>query len=124
MYTKSHDVNGTEWARLTDIQAGDTIKFDNGFDCIPTGAELRIEESGHGLFVPCSHGQHYLAGQADNGDHPSPCPCGGLMAPWSFLKHPKRLAVLAMSSIVRDRSLEWIESRISAAMAEKRKESQ
>jgi hypothetical protein len=69
-YTKSHDTSGVEWARLSQLKPGATVRADDGFTCIKDGAVLVVGIDDRGsLFVPCSDGEHHLDGQCDDGDH-------------------------------------------------------
>lgn len=52
--------------KLTDIKAGDIIMADAGFTCLNSGHHV-VEESRLGLYIRCDHGEHYLAGQEDEG---------------------------------------------------------
>ena len=74
--TVSQDANGVEWAKLSELTSGSCVKFDNGFTCLPSGVPMEVCSNDHGLFVPCSQGQHYLNGQADDGEH-----CVGVYGP-------------------------------------------
>ena len=67
--TMTHDASHVEWAKLSELHEGDKVKFDNGFDCLPSDVHITVCQNDHGLFVPCSEGQHYLDGQADDGEH-------------------------------------------------------
>ena len=60
------DVNGREYAHVVEVSAGRILVADDGFTCIKTGALLVVEsdDAGH-LFVPCSHGRHYINAQLD-----------------------------------------------------------
>jgi hypothetical protein len=51
--------------KLSDLKKGDKIEVDGGFECMFGIKE--IDEDEDGLFVPCSHGKHYLDGQLDFG---------------------------------------------------------
>jgi hypothetical protein len=56
------------WASSYSVKAGDVLEVDAGFSCITKGTRLRVERVGNGdsffdLYVPCSHGKHYLSGQ-------------------------------------------------------------
>ena len=48
----------------SNIKNGSILVADGGFDCILAGERttVRRDEKGE-LFVPCSHGRHYLDGQ-------------------------------------------------------------
>lgn len=61
------DKNGREYARLSQLKAGDRIEADNGFTCLGAGVHL-VMENKTGLFVHCTRGMHYLFGQAAASD--------------------------------------------------------
>lgn len=76
----THDKQGRPWAKLSEVKPGDILIADGGFTCIPEGARLTVREDSDGLYVPCAGddadsghpiigGQHYLEGQADDGEH-------------------------------------------------------
>lgn len=66
--------------KLNEIKAGDTLKAGGGFTCIHPAATLVVHSDpntvqhpnaapGHGLYVDCAMGKHYLDGQAgDDGE--------------------------------------------------------
>ncbi|MDR3513746.1 MAG: hypothetical protein P4L73_19085 [Caulobacteraceae bacterium] len=62
------DIDGRAYARLDDLQPGDTLIPDGGFDCLAEGQPRRVwrRESGE-LCIDCRSGVHVLAGQ-DDGD--------------------------------------------------------
>lgn len=56
----------TQFAKASEVKAGDTLVADSGFDCIESGAHLVVEaDDKGGLFVACKEGRHYLEGQLD-----------------------------------------------------------
>lgn len=57
--------------KLSQVKMGDTIVADGGFTCMKAGPH-KVEGDADGLFVPCSDGKHYLAGQEDE-------PCADLI---------------------------------------------
>lgn len=62
------DKIGRPWALERDLKAGDTIQFDDGFDCLPGKRERKVKVNAAGeLYFNCLHGQHLLDGQL--GDH-------------------------------------------------------
>lgn len=61
--------DGREWARLSRTKIGDTLVADAGFECLPPGEHQVVANDTGRLAVRCSHGLHFLDGQADDGDH-------------------------------------------------------
>ena len=47
-----------------DLKAGDLVQTDTGFTCMPAGKHV-VHENCYGLFIHCTHGNHYLVGQVD-----------------------------------------------------------
>jgi len=58
-----------QYAKLSDVKAGDKLIADSGFTCIGANeiVTVQADDDGH-LFVPCDHGRHHLDGQADDGE--------------------------------------------------------
>lgn len=51
---------------LKHLQAGARLKADSGFTCIKGGKIVQVARADDGnLYVPCSHGRHYLDGQTN-----------------------------------------------------------
>lgn len=69
----THNTAGVEYAKITDLRAGDKVNVDDGFICRKGGwATVRRAKNRRGpaaLYIPCRHGGHYLDGQCDDGDH-------------------------------------------------------
>ncbi len=63
------------WAKLSELKAGDKVILDNGFDC-HEAAIVEVKAHDDGLYFDCKEGRHYLAGQADDGEH-----CVGIRGP-------------------------------------------
>ena len=64
------DKNGREWAKLSQLNVGDKIECDSGFDCVDTGAVLTVQQDEDGKYIACDHGRHYLNGHLEtDGDH-------------------------------------------------------
>jgi len=62
------DSNEREYAKLSQLKAGDYIEIDDGFDCRKQNI-VTIREAYGKLGFECSHGIHWLSGQlADDGD--------------------------------------------------------
>lgn len=54
----------SDYARIAEVKAGDTLLADGGFTCMSEGI-VTVEEDDDGLFVRCGEGKHYLDGQAE-----------------------------------------------------------
>jgi hypothetical protein len=65
---KTHDSHGTEWAKLSELKPYEMVRLDGGFTCSPAG-KARLSQDESGLFFQCRDGKHYIAGQADDGEH-------------------------------------------------------
>ncbi len=60
------DLNGRTYAKLSDCKLGTMLEAGGGFTCIPKGAIQQVHETyRHGLYIRCTHGQHFLDGQLD-----------------------------------------------------------
>jgi hypothetical protein len=69
----SHDNQSREYAKLTDLRAGNIVELDDNFTCHNKGKWTThlttIYEDGKGrLFFYCEHGKHFLSGQTDDDD--------------------------------------------------------
>lgn len=64
----SHDTLGREYAKLVELNEGDMVWVDEGFTCMPPGP-YRVYYALGGLYLKCTHGYHFLNGQADDGVH-------------------------------------------------------
>lgn len=65
----THDKSGREYARLSQLQAGDVVELDSDFTCHKAGRTV-LGENESGLFFICNEGNHQLDGQlAEDGDH-------------------------------------------------------
>lgn len=53
------------FANLKDLKAGDKVRTDGGFTCMPEGATRTVRAGEDGLYVRCDDGRHYLDGQHD-----------------------------------------------------------
>lgn len=65
------DVNGREYARLSELKPGDRVQVDDGFDCMEPWSikEVQCNENGD-WFINCSKVEHDLYGQLmDDRDH-------------------------------------------------------
>lgn len=70
-----HDKHGRPWAKLSELKASDKVELDGGFTCTPAGTAL-VQGDQVGLFFSCQEGNHYISGQADDGEH-----CIGIYGP-------------------------------------------
>lgn len=64
------------FVKLADVKPGDRLVADAGFTCIKAGAVVEVGETRSGndwlgadLYVPCSHGKHFLDGQTNDAGH-------------------------------------------------------
>lgn len=64
----THDANGIEWVKLSELRPGDVIRLDEGFTCHPPGLVVVQGEIGN-LSFNCDDGSHSLDGQCDDGEH-------------------------------------------------------
>jgi hypothetical protein len=63
------DLMGREYAKLSQLHAGDKVRVDRSFTCIQAGTIVEVREgSGGDLYVPCNDGEHYLDGQLMSDD--------------------------------------------------------
>ena len=54
--------------KLRNLQEGDTVIIDNGFQCMKAGKQV-VERSNCGLlYVRCEQGKHYLTGQVGDNE--------------------------------------------------------
>jgi hypothetical protein len=58
----SHDIRGREYARLSELKAGDMIQAAEDFGCIKADAFLLVKENEYGLYIDCDKGGHHLEG--------------------------------------------------------------
>lgn len=55
-----------KFAKLKSVKAGDILKTDGGFTCMPDGVLRKVQADADGkLWIRCGDGKHYLDGQAD-----------------------------------------------------------
>lgn len=57
------------FAKLSETNAGDTLIADASFSCMNAGPHVVKADDGGGLYIECDEGEHYLNGQADDGEH-------------------------------------------------------
>lgn len=58
------DKNGREYAKLSNLKAGDVVTIDGGFDCMDSGKPHEVYGNGD-LYLICDHGHHFLSGQLE-----------------------------------------------------------
>lgn len=63
------DNNGRPWAKLSELKADDAIELDEGFTCRSTRFATVFKDEDGDLYFRCSHGKHFLSGQAADGKH-------------------------------------------------------
>ena len=63
------DKQGREYAKVSDLRAGDLVKVDGDFTCLEPWTTHLVQANTDGLWIDCNdeHHQHYLSGQIDNG---------------------------------------------------------
>lgn len=61
------DKQGREYAKLSELKAGDTVTVDGDFTCMKAWSQHIVKASLEGLFIPYKEGEHMLDGQADDG---------------------------------------------------------
>lgn len=59
----THDKQGRPWAKLSEIKFGDKIQVDGDFPCIFASEVKEVKTDGEKLYVECTEGKHFLAGQ-------------------------------------------------------------
>jgi flavorubredoxin len=77
MDDQSHDKDGREWVKLSNLKGGETVELDHRFTCHSPG-KVTVLLDDDGLYFTCDEGQHYLEGQCDDDDH-----CVGVYPPES-----------------------------------------
>jgi hypothetical protein len=56
------DKQGREYARLSELKAGDLVKIAAGFECIAEGTHT-VQACEGGFYLTCNEGYHFLEGQ-------------------------------------------------------------
>jgi hypothetical protein len=67
---RTHDIDGVEYAKISEVKPGDILIADSGFTCMEAGpVKVRRRRDGS-LFVHCTakYG-HDLDGQLEDGEH-------------------------------------------------------
>lgn len=59
------DLQGREYAKLSELKHGDTVELDKGFTCNRAGRKLVFVDAA-GKYVTCDKGKHYLEGQGED----------------------------------------------------------
>lgn len=62
------DKDGREYAKLSQLKAGDPVEVDTGFACLYPGIHFVSQWQDGRLYLHCNDGQHFLDGQTDNGE--------------------------------------------------------
>lgn len=57
------DLEGREYAKYSELKAGDKLEADCGFNCLKDGQIVYVRGEGENLFVNCADGKHNLDGQ-------------------------------------------------------------
>lgn len=66
----THDAEGREWAKLSELTVGDEVVTDGNFTCVDNSVPHVVMVGAGGLCIQCSDGNHYLDGQlGEDGDH-------------------------------------------------------
>lgn len=65
---RPRDIQGREYARLSQLKAGDRVQVDRDFTCIIPFSIRIVREDEQGLYIKCIEGNHYLDGQLDEAD--------------------------------------------------------
>lgn len=64
----THDSTRRPYFKLSEVKEGQQIELDDGFTCARPGpSELILGK--HGLYFLCNECEHYISGQADDGEH-------------------------------------------------------
>jgi hypothetical protein len=56
------DLQGREYAKLSDLKAGDVIEIDGDFTCAKAGRHI-LKYHTKGLYFDCDRGTHFIDGQ-------------------------------------------------------------
>lgn len=62
------DKNGRDWFKLADAKQG-MVELDGGFTCRKAGKAMLFLNGNGQYYFFCADGNHYIAGQADDGTH-------------------------------------------------------
>lgn len=57
------DIQGREYAKYSQLKAGDKLECDSGFTCLKEGQVIYVRGEGENLFINCEDGKHSLDGQ-------------------------------------------------------------
>ena len=67
--TKTTDLTGVPYAKLSKLHENQLIELDSGFTCHKAGfARVHLDRQGRAYFY-CEDGRHHLDEQADDGEH-------------------------------------------------------
>lgn len=66
----SHDINGREYAKLSELKVGQVIEADSDFTCLKKGAAKYIiygdvVRGSESFYIECLQGKHYLKNDND-----------------------------------------------------------
>lgn len=59
----THDLQGREYVRLSELEIGSKVECDGDFTCIDKGSILEIKKNKYGLYIDCNEGGHNIDGQ-------------------------------------------------------------
>lgn len=63
----THDTNGREWAKVSEVKEGSIVVPDSDFcGSLAHTNEYTVRKDEHGLFLEAVAGKHYLDGQIDH----------------------------------------------------------
>lgn len=69
MTTRTHSIQGRPYIQISELQEGDKIEVDDGFDCAKPNTSHFVFKDEEGFYIKCSRGKHLLDGQLeDDGD--------------------------------------------------------
>lgn len=57
---------GNEYARISQLQPGDKVKVDSGFDCMDPHSIHEVYCDNADFFIECNQGRHSLRGQLNS----------------------------------------------------------
>jgi hypothetical protein len=61
------DIQGRQYARLSDLKEGDIVQVDSSFTCLVPWNEYKVHtDISSQLYIRCKMGRHYLDGQLED----------------------------------------------------------